>query len=200
MLSAVLARHEEGIRESRIALQLDPLNNHVLTTAGRAYFSARQYDSAVALFNRAREIEPTMAGAEFALAKVYLAKGALERSASLLDSAIAQGRNRRQAIGLLGYIQAKLNQPERARETLRELERTSVTDNVWDAIAVVRLGMGDHDGAIAAFEKALVSRPNGLLNLLATDPVLDPPRRDPRFIRMLEQKKLPTQLAARASH
>jgi TolB-like protein/Tfp pilus assembly protein PilF len=68
LLSSLMGRFDEGIRESRIARQLDPLSKGVLHEAGRAFLSARLYDSAIALFLSAREIEPSVEGVGYGLA------------------------------------------------------------------------------------------------------------------------------------
>jgi TolB-like protein/DNA-binding SARP family transcriptional activator/Tfp pilus assembly protein PilF len=189
MLSAVLGRFPEGLRESRIARRLDPLSTQVLTHAGTTFRAAGQHDSAVSFLKMAREIEPT--AAEFTLAKTYLEMGLWREAGALLDSAIAAGRNQRQALGYRAYIYARSGRPELALEILQKLENPDNQENAWDAIAIVHLGLGDESRALVALEKAALDRPSFFLILLATDPILTPLRDHPRFDRMLRQLQLP---------
>jgi tetratricopeptide (TPR) repeat protein len=186
-----MGRFEEGIRESRNARRLDPLSPGVLHEAGTVFRSARQYDSAIAMLVSARANEPFFEGVLLPLAQAYLAKEMWSESRALLDTMLQAGVERRRVLGLLGYIHAQQGRRDSALLMLRQLDVMGQRENVWDAVAMIHMGLGDHERALDALELAAVRRQSGLLVLLNVSPVMDPLRSHPRFARIREKLKLP---------
>lgn len=91
----------------------------------------------------------------------------------------------------LGYVRARLGDRVEARRVLEQLEAASnVRYTPALAFAMVHLGLGENDQAIASLDKAYDERFNRLA-YLRREPVWDALRADPRFKELVRRIGLP---------
>lgn len=90
----------------------------------------------------------------------------------------------------LGYTYAKLGRREDALKIVGELEQAPPGKPAYDyEIAAVHAALGDKENAFTALDRAVASRAQGLL-WIKVDYMLDDPRADPRFGRLLKIMRL----------
>jgi len=88
-------------------------------------------------------------------------------------------------LGALGQIYACAGQAEKAREMLQELTNMAEYHFVpQTSLAVVHLGLGDYDAALAHLEKAYGQRELPLTTI-GVHPLWDPLRKRPEFKALL---------------
>jgi serine/threonine protein kinase len=73
----------DGGTEARLAQELDPLSPGPTNVLGRAFWAQRDYDEAIAQFNKSLEISPNAPVTHYNLSDLYRTKG-------MYDSAVAQ--------------------------------------------------------------------------------------------------------------
>jgi hypothetical protein len=81
-------------------------------------------------------------------------------------------------------------QPERRAEALALLRQMEREDAPARELAGVALVLGDHESAVRLLQVAF-DEGDPQLALAAVEPTLDPLRDDPRFVRILEELRLP---------
>ena len=172
-----LARHEESLAELRWALEIDPLSVIINLDYAESLFYAHHYDQAIVQLKKTLELDPEFATAYQRLTKFYLAKGNYteatqsyatyreligeQNSATLIRASFAKD-------GWPGVLQALT-----ATDQLNKLSR-------YEKV-VFLVALGDRDKAFAELDKSY-----GVFGpLLKIEPLLDPLRDDPRFIRIL---------------
>lgn len=79
-LLATEKQHEKAVEELEIAANLAPASEEIQQQLGNAYLNVKRYDAAIKALNKALEIDPRNAGAAFALADAYEAKGMTEEA------------------------------------------------------------------------------------------------------------------------
>jgi TolB-like protein/Tfp pilus assembly protein PilF len=182
-------RLEEALAESRIALELDPLSPAQHQFAGRILYYLRRYDDAAALLQKAVAMNPSLGIVHEMLGLVYLARP-LTYSQGLAESERARELMEKDPMttSQVGYAYALVGQRAKARDMLRELERSP--DGTVRALPVARVyaGLGDRDRAFSWLQKAVDQRDVALS--LQADPVYDGLRSDPRFRVLLQHVNL----------
>lgn len=94
-------------------------------------------------------------------AQTLLAQGRYDQALAFFDRAVSLNRNRQSALMGRGICQLALDHPDRAEQDFRAL--LSMEPRSSDAIAHIgraRAMQGDHEGALAAFEKSLTINSN----------------------------------------
>jgi Tfp pilus assembly protein PilF len=182
-------RLEEALAESRIALELDPLSPAQHQFAGRILYFLRRYDDAAALLQKAVAMNPSLGIVHEMLGLVYLARP-LTYAQGLVESDRARELMEKDPMttSQVGYAYALAGQRAKARDMLRELERSP--DGSVRALPVARVyaGLGDRDRAFSWLQKAVDQRDVALS--LQADPVYDSLRSDPRFRFLLQRINL----------
>jgi TolB-like protein/Flp pilus assembly protein TadD len=175
----VTGRNREGIFELRLAESLDPLSLIISADLADALCIAHLYDEAMEQSRKTLEINPDFALAHYELGQAYEQKQmhaeaiaefhraiALAGHSSVFDSnlgyALAVSGQRKQALSLLGDMQARGDQNPSAQAN----------------IALVYVGLGDPDRAMAWLNKAYAARFNPSILLR---PGFDALRTDSRF-------------------
>jgi eukaryotic-like serine/threonine-protein kinase len=186
-----VGRTQEGIEESKRALELDPLSIETDTIVGQNFYCARQYDLAIDTLRKTLDMDPNYWLARMFLGLSYEAKGDLPGALAELQRA-----NETQTIILwpsaeLGHAYAVSGKKGKAEEILKQLKERSKQSYVpaYD-FAEIYIGLGDKEQAFASLEKAYADR-SMLLTLLKVDPELDSLHSDPRFKDLVRRVGLP---------
>ena len=186
---ATLGRFEEAELEARRALELDPLSLVIQTTLGDVLFFARRYDEAIDVLRRTLDVDPAFPSVLTDLGRALVEAGALDEGIQRFEQAQRLGATGKYSAGL-GHAYARAGRVAEARAILDRLivERTQRYVSPH-AIAVVHVGLGEHDAALDWLERAYESHDRALV-WLRVHPRLDPLRGDPRFHRLLEALRL----------
>jgi tetratricopeptide (TPR) repeat protein len=172
--------------ESKKAIVLDPLSLIANSDLAFNYLNARRFDEAVAQCRKTLEIDPN-----FHVVRGYL--GAALQFQGKLAEALPEFRKGTSTMdepfgqALLGQACARAGLRDEAQQILARLEDRAGTQFVsgW-AIAVIRLALGNKDGALAALEIAITQRAPEIL-IIKYDPFFDDLRGDARFDALVQK-------------
>jgi TolB-like protein/DNA-binding winged helix-turn-helix (wHTH) protein/Flp pilus assembly protein TadD len=182
-------RNEEAVTEARRARELSPLSPVVNVELAAALVRVRRYDEAIQQVQKTLEISPKFDRAYMTLAVAYEAQGDRSRALAALEKAVpVSGRG---ANHWIGYVYALTGRRREALEILARLEKLSHERYVNpQSFAVVYLGLGDKDQAMAWLEKAYEERSFEMLGF--SGQVFDELEDHPRFQDLLRRMRLPT--------
>ena len=183
-------RFDEALVELRRAEELDPLSPIIGTNVADTFEQARRYDDAIVQYKRTISLDPNFGYVHNGLASTYGAKG-------MYPEAIAEVRKFIELSsdptgkGFLGFCLAKSGQRAEAIKVLNELKQESSERYVQSyAFALIYIGLGQKEDALAALEKEVSDRsPNAIF--CAVYPELDELRSEPRFKDLLKRMNLP---------
>ncbi len=182
-----LAMTDRSIAEGKRSVELDPLSLINNADLGWVYINARRYDEAIAQWRKTIEID-----SRFYLAHYYLGEG-LQLKGKLAE-AIAEYRTAVElnddplALAFLGQAYARAGQKAEAQEILGRLTEESKSRYVSGySLALVRLGLGDKEGAIDALEQAYHNGEGADIYIIRVDPFMDDLRGHPRFEALAEK-------------
>jgi serine/threonine protein kinase/tetratricopeptide (TPR) repeat protein len=184
-LALLERQHERAIAELHQAERLDPLDLQLKTQIGYVHYFHHDLDRAIEQFERVLGLEPAFAFAHYALGDVCAQKGDLERAIAEFERAIALGGRSVNHIGVLGYAHARAGNRDRANSLLQELMARSserYVSAMW--VALVHLGLSDHESLFRWLDRAFDER-DGSLILITAAVEFDPVREDPRFKSLL---------------
>jgi serine/threonine-protein kinase len=183
-----LGRFEEALAESRLAWDLDPLNDWIGGFRIQFLASARRFAEARAQAARVLDLSPESIFAKWALGNVALASGDP-------DGALAHYLSRKVAAPdknfMVGLAHALAGRQAEARAVLDFLyERRAARYVPATMIAVVHGGLGERDAAFEWLARGVDEHALFAVSL-AVDPMFDPLRADPRLDALLARMKLP---------
>jgi TolB-like protein/tetratricopeptide (TPR) repeat protein len=179
-----LGEFDRAIAGDKQAIALDPLSLIVNADLAFNYLYARRIDDSIAQSRKTLDIDPN-----FHVVRGYLALG-LQFSGKLTE-ALAEYRkattDEPYGLSLLAQACARAGLRDEARRILTQLEERSKTQFVsgW-SVAVIRISLGDKDGAIAALQIAFDQHAPEILTL-KYDPLVDDLRGDPRFEALIQR-------------
>lgn len=179
-------RWQEAAAESRLASELDPLSPMIAMSEPWLAFLERRHDAAVAGFQRLADANPldvmAIGGLSFALRGKQDFPAALRAQERLQQLAPST-----QSLGFSALLHALMGQPAEARKLLQQLLEISRTRFVApDLLAVPYLGLGESGEAFRYTEIARQEQESSLI-YLRLDSMWDPYRKDPRFLKLLEE-------------
>ena len=181
-------RHEEALAEARRARELSPLSLVINTELGTALVRAGRYDEAIDRLQKTLEIDPKFARAYATLAGAYDVKGDRPRAVALIEKSASLSGGAPHP--WLGYAYGVTGRRPEALEILARLEKLSREHYVSPQdFAVVYLGLGDKDQAMAWLEKAYAERAFELLGFSGA--LFDRLSDDPRFQDLRRRMRLP---------
>jgi TolB-like protein/DNA-binding winged helix-turn-helix (wHTH) protein/Tfp pilus assembly protein PilF len=175
----VMGRNSEGIFELRRAESLDPLSLIISADLADALCIAHLYDESVRESKKTLDMDPNFAVAHYELGQAFEQK-------HMHDEAIAEFRRAIELSGHSGafdsnlaYVYAVSGRKGEAENIVKGLEAQPEKNPSTDAnIALVYVGLGDHDQAMIWLNKAYEARFNPSILLR---PAFDPLRSDARF-------------------
>jgi serine/threonine-protein kinase len=187
----VAGRFDEAIRVSKEAVDRDPLSASASHTYAVQLGLARHIDEAIAECRRTIEIDPNFAVAHDVLGALLSETGLYREALTENEKAVALNPLSPMFKAFLGYTRARMGQADAARRLLEELQSASAQRYTPAlASAVVYVGLGDRDQALAWLEKAYAERYTRLA-YLRREVVWDPLRADPRFQDLARRIGLP---------
>ena len=157
------------------AVALDPLNPRSHRAAGMIGYSTGDNQAAIGHLRRAIELNPQMANAKAILANCLIMLGQYEAA----REALTLEKSSMFRLTGLAILEHRVGNRAAAERAYRELVR-DVGDAALYQQAEVMAQWGRPDAAMALFAKARKIGDSGL-TLIASDPMLAPLRRDPRF-------------------
>jgi TolB-like protein/Tfp pilus assembly protein PilF len=180
--TAAAKMHARKVRE------IDPKAPVALGAVARIYYLTGEPDTAIALYRAALSQDSTFYVARVGIALSYLAKGRPDEAERELRTAMTLSPAARAVVPpLLAYTAAVAGHPEEARDALARLRRPAERGLIPpEFVALVHIGLGELDAAMAWFERARAHR-SGIVPYLKVEPLVDPLRADPRFVRMLRE-------------
>jgi TolB-like protein/Tfp pilus assembly protein PilF len=180
-LYSVRARRSAEARDAiERALALDPLNPRTHRAAGSIAFASRRYPDAVRQYGRALELNPKISNAHASMGDALMEMGKMTEARASYDaepSAMFRLRG-------LAVLEHRLGNRAAAERALAELV-SEEGDAAMYQQAEVMAQWGRVDDAFARLQRARVIGDSGL-SLVATDPLLDPIAKDPRFARFVK--------------
>jgi DNA-binding winged helix-turn-helix (wHTH) protein/TolB-like protein/Tfp pilus assembly protein PilF len=181
-----VGRRDESVQEMKRALELDPLSLQINTDLGAVLLDAYRPDEAIRYLKAALEMDQDFAEAHFGLGLAYLQKGDFEQSITELERARELSHDRPDVLSHLGNAYALAGQTTKAMSILAQLNAMPKQNNVSPYhLAVVFLGLGEKEKALAALEAAASQGQSGFLTGLKAEPTFDPLRYEPRFQNVL---------------
>ena len=154
----VVGRSDEGIREGRIAQQLDPLSSVMNATYAEALRFGGRYSEAIKYYRRAITLEPNAAPWRSLLGRAYAECGMYSAALAAFDTAaqLSGGDLPNSNRGWRAFIAAKTGRRIEAEEMIRRLEQDHAQGRVGSApLGVAYMGLGRKDEAFAAFDQAV---------------------------------------------
>jgi TolB-like protein/Tfp pilus assembly protein PilF len=184
-------RFDEGFREMRQALKLDPLSLIINAALGSMHYCARQYDQAIAQALETLRLDANFPNANALLGTVYAQKGSYPEAIAALEKALSLTEIPDPALfAMIGHTYAMAGKKREARRVLKELRELSRQKYVEPTcMAIVYAGLKETDAALKWLEKAYDER-EFLMSLMATYPLFDNLRADSRFTDLLRRMGL----------
>jgi TolB-like protein/DNA-binding winged helix-turn-helix (wHTH) protein/Flp pilus assembly protein TadD len=172
-------RHEEGMVQRQLSVQLDPLSPIAHLSLGLELARRGRIEEALASLNTALELEPNYADAHGLIGWVYLQQGKVAEGIEKFETCARVSKNSARMVARLAHAYGLVGRADDARRLLRELEKRSRTERVTPIhFAEVFAGLGEFDRAFAQLEAALAQ---GLFLRLNANPLFIPLYKDPRF-------------------
>ena len=188
-LLAFTGRFAEAISEKKQAAKLDPLSVVIKGSLAGLLMWAGQQDAAEKEIMGVFEMDPQNPLAHGILGGMYIQKRMYKEAIREFEASEANGGD--QAWGARGYAYARLGDKLNAlkmRSHLQELEKHSKSASV--DLAVVEMGLGNKDEALAVLERVYHEHNDDGLLWLNFEPAFDPLHSDPRFQDLLRRMKL----------
>jgi serine/threonine protein kinase/Flp pilus assembly protein TadD len=179
----------DGGTEARLAQEIDPLSPGPTNVLGRAFWAQRDYDEAIAQFNKSLEISPNAPVTHYNLSDLYRTKG-------MYDSAVAQLKQGLTFEGGGSEVNAAVDASYK-RDGYKGVLRTVIRINSNPSpkeyyparVAQSYMLLGDNKQAFVWLDKAYDARSG--LNFIKVNPTWDSIRSDPRFGDLLRKMGLP---------
>src|SRR5690606_23130892 len=157
MLLVAQGRFIEAVERMERALKQEPLSLAMMCTLADAYGFARQFDDAVAQYDKVLELDPNYRRAYEGKGYVELARGNTEGAIRKLEKYQQMIGDITKGLAGLGYAYGIGGYPEKARECLNKtLERQRNNPGVQLILEFVLIytGLGEYDKAFEYLAKA----------------------------------------------
>jgi DNA-binding winged helix-turn-helix (wHTH) protein/TolB-like protein/Tfp pilus assembly protein PilF len=193
LLLITLDRKEEAAGEINRAIELDALSSVVLRNAIAVYYQSRRYTEALAILQKALELDPNIKKEFlFTRAKIYLKQEKYQEAITEIESSYTPEQIKEHSRTMFPLAVAYLHtgQLEKAQEYVKEMEkRVEKGDATAYWLALVYADNGAKDKAVELLERSYEAHDDRLINL-KTEPALDALRDNPRFEMILRKMNL----------
>ncbi len=181
LYTARARRPKEALEAIQRAVALDPLNPRAHRVAGLINFAVRDYAGAERHFRRGLALNPAMANARAGLAACLMELGRIDEARKLLAEE-SSAMFRLAAVAILEHRAGNQAAAGRAHDELvREFGDAALYQQ-----AQIMAQWGRPDAAMELLQRARAVGDSGLMGV-ASDPLLDPLARDPRFAGFIRQ-------------
>jgi tetratricopeptide (TPR) repeat protein len=186
---AFQGRFDEAIAESAKAIELDPLSPQILVDAAMPLIFQRNAAAAKALARRAADLDPSFFFPVMVGGWADLDIGQFRNAIPALKQ--AKGLNAPPFVtAYLALAYGAAGDRAGATTELADLKKMSSDGTVLPFnLALVKLGLGDHAGALDGLEQAYAAN-SQMMAWIGRDPIFDPLRAEPRFAALLKQLHL----------
>lgn len=186
---SVLGRFSEAEAHFREAERIDPASSIIRTDEAQLWYFAREYERSRAVLSQVLELDPDFEQAHEQMALVYAAQGdeakAWEEASRLRECREPDSICRLRWTAWLPGRDARA-----ARAALERLLRESAERYVPPrALAIAYARQGKREQAVQWLSKAVRTREVGAITI-KVDPLLDPVRSEPGFIKLLRELRL----------
>ena len=183
--AARIGRFDAALTSARRAVVLDPLARQSHTSLARALYAARRYEEAVAAFAEVIRVAPDFKATYGYRGLAYYGLGDLESARASCETKPDYWYSQ----WCLSVIYDKLGRHADAEAVLSKL-KAALGDTAAYQYAAIYAQRGNRAKALEWLETAL-RLPDSGLELLKTDPLLDPLRKEPRFQAIERELKFP---------
>jgi TolB-like protein len=185
-LLATQGRLDEALAESQRAAELDPLSIMALQDMAWSLAWQGKYDAAADQGRKIQSLDATSFLGPWTVGWTYIQAGrASDAVTEWKKSAALESPS--YVLGYLGYAYGASGDRVDAMAQIGELNKRALRGYVPAYnLALVHLGMGDHDRAMASLEKSYEQN-SQLLTFLKMDRIWNPLRKEPRFIALLKK-------------
>ena len=149
---AFWGRADESIEQLKRAREMDPLNVVINTDYGQVLYWAGQFDRAIEQLKKTLEIDSDFDWAHYWLGRAYEGKGLWEMAMAEYELARDAPDSTMDKNTALGHLYARLKQPEKALQVLREFERRGNALPINRAL--IYAALGENDRALDLLEEA----------------------------------------------
>jgi TolB-like protein/DNA-binding winged helix-turn-helix (wHTH) protein/Tfp pilus assembly protein PilF len=186
----MMGRDNEGMVELKKALNLDPLSLIINADLADALCVAGRFDEAVEQSRKILQMDPNFAVGHYELGQALAQKHMYDEAIAELQRSIALSARSLLFAANLGSVYAVSGREEEAKKIIDDLQSQHDQDTSADAyIAMIYVGLGDHDAAMIWLNEAYEARFKASILL---HPAFDPLRSDVRFQDLLQRIGLPT--------
>ena len=180
MLS-IFARHDEAVRESERAMEIDPFCLVNATSAAWTRYAAGDYDAAITRCRHTIDLDPEYLPARRLLGAAYLRVDRASQALAALEGAAAIGDADPVVLSWLAHAKGVTGARDDARRLLARVHALEKLRHVPAYhLALAYTGIGDVEKAFALLERACVDRDPVLANV-TVEPRFDPLRDDQRY-------------------
>ncbi len=192
-------RHNEAVRETATALELDPLSLIISVNVGEMHYDMGDLEQAETQFRRTLEFGPDFAEARVWLAHTLFLQDRSSEAITQAKEAVRLSNNDPRCASTLGYLYAKSSETQEARRILDEITVRSREAYVAPTyFAFVHAGLEERDQMFEWLERAYEEYDVRLPDMLI-DPLLAEMRSDPRFSDLVRRVGLPPLAVPRGS-
>jgi TolB-like protein/Tfp pilus assembly protein PilF len=177
---------DRAVAEGKRAIELDPLSLIINADLAFVYFNGHRFDDALAQSRKTLEIDPGFHVVRGYLALALQFKGQLSDAIPEFRTAAASN-DEPFSQSLLAQALARAGVRDEAQQMLSQLEERARDHFVtgW-SLAIIRLALGDKEGALAALDLA-IQQPAPEIVLIKYDPLFDDLRGDPHFEALVQK-------------
>jgi TolB-like protein/DNA-binding winged helix-turn-helix (wHTH) protein/Tfp pilus assembly protein PilF len=191
-----LGRHAEAIEEMQKAIDIDPFSAPVQSFLGRTYIWSRQFDKALAQFQKCAEMFPGFAIDHERLAQLYAFLGRFADAITEDTKArLLSGEDGKSALKKESGLRHALTADGSSGYWKKLLELTQMADNPPETYqspfgaAILYAHVGENTKALDSLEHAYQQRSLAMTEI-AIEPAFDSIRGEPRFKDLLRRMRL----------
>ena len=182
-------RTNEGIAESKLGQELDPLSLDTNVYLGINFYYTRHYDAAVEQLKKTLDNSPDFWFAHAYLGRAYGKLGRMPEAIAELQKAEQLSGGLADTWSGLGIAYAAQGEKTKAREILERLKAQTDPYVPPYSVAALYANLGENDHAFEYLQKAY-EQGSFYMSVLKIDPELDPLRSDPRLTELLRKMGL----------
>lgn len=187
---STFARHEEAVRESDRAIEIDPFCLVNATSAAWTRYAAGDYDSAITRCRNTIDLDPEYLPARRLLGAAYLQVDRPSQALAVLECAAAIGAADPVVLSWLAHAQGVTGAKEEARRVIAHVEGLEKMRHVPAYhLALAYTGLGNLEKAFSLLERACFDRDPVLPNV-AVEPRFAVLREDSRYLDLLARLNL----------